>query len=546
MKYYYLSILSFLISLISISGAAQNKKSAQNEVQTIQVTGEFSEALANGKLANEGYNRCMNFLNGWLKYADKSSGLIPRNIRESSDFWNAWDAAADNYPFMVLTSSILSPELFKGKMTNILNAERKLTSRLGALPDTYSFSKKGFKNAVADTSEIIFGAAEYMKDGLIPLTEWLGKSPWSGRMLEMLDDLGKEVRVVKQMKQDIFGKSSVVEVNGDLLQILSRMYWFTGEKKYLIWASEIADYYLNDTNLPTKSLEVLKIRDHGCEIISGLCEIYLAAYYAWPEKRVQWRRPIHEMLDRILEVGRNEDGLFYDAVNPVTGKTISARLADNFGYTYNAYYFIAAIDSTPKYKDAVIKGLSSLNSKYRNHDWENGSCDGYADAIEGGLNLYNREPIPSLKEWLDSEIKVMWNFQKPNGIIEGWHGDGNFARTTVMYCLWKAQGITAMPWKEDLILGAVKSSDGLKVAISSASGWSGKLKFDLPRYSVNMHYPIDYPRINQFQDWFSVKATQKYQVEQSGSKAKTYTGKQLSDGIQLAVKKGDPVYIIVR
>jgi hypothetical protein len=324
------------------------------------------------------------------------------------------------------------------------------------------------------------------------------------------------------------------------------MYWFTGEKKYLIWASEIADYYLNDANLPTKSLEVLKIRDHGCEIISGLCEIYLAAYYAWPEKRDQWRKPIHEMLDRILEVGRNEDGLFYDAVNPVTGKTISARLADNFGYTYNAYYFIAAIDSTPKYKDAVIKGLSSLNSKYRNHDWENGSCDGYADAIEGGLNLYNREPIPSLKEWLDSEIKVMWNFQKPNGIIEGWHGDGNFARTTVMYCLWKAQGITAMPWKEDLILGAVKSSDGLKVAISSASGWSGKLKFDLPRYSVNMHYPIDYPRINQFQDWFSVKATQKYQVEQSGSKAKTYTGKQLSDGIQLAVKKGDPVYIIVR
>jgi hypothetical protein len=535
-----------LIGVLSLISNAQKNNQPLKGSSSFEKSPDFVEALANGKLANEGYNRCMNYLNAWLSHADKSTGLIPRNLKESVDYWNAWDAAADNYPFMVLTASILSPELFKGKMIDMLNTERKLTSRLGALPDTYSFSKKGFKNAVIDTSEIIFGTAEYMKDGLIPLTEWLGKSPWSDRMLEMLDDLGKQVRIVKHMKQDVFGISSVVEVNGDLLQTLSRMYWFTGEKKYLLWAADIADYYLTDEHLPTKALEVLKIRDHGCEIISGLCEIYLAAYYSWPEKRNQWRKPIHEMLDRILEVGRNEDGLFYDAVNPITGKIVTARLADNFGYTFNAYYYMSVLDSTPKYKDAVIKGLSSLNSKYRNHDWESGSCDGYADAIEGGLNLYNREAIPSLKEWLDSEIRVMWNFQKPDGIIEGWHGDGNFARTAIMYCMWKAQGISAVPWKSDLILGAVKSTNGLKIAISSPSDWSGKLKFDVPKYSVNMHYPIDYPRINQFQNWFSVKDTQKYQVEQSGTKMKTFTGKQLSDGIQIGVKKGEPVYINVR
>ena len=509
MKTIRFTLIISLIGTFSLISYAQKNNQPLKESPTFEKSPDFAEALANGKLANEGYNRCMNYLNAWLKVADKNTGLIPRNIRESADYWNAWDAAADNYPFMVLTTSILSPELFKGKMIDMLNAERKLTSRLGALPDTYSFSKKGFKNAVIDTSEIIFGTAEYMKDGLIPLTEWLGKSPWSDRMLEMLDDLGKQVRIVKRMKQDVFGKSSVVEVNGDLLQTLSRMYWFTGEKKYLLWAADIADFYLTDEHLPTKALEVLKIRDHGCEIISGLCEVYLAAYYSWPEKRNQWRKPIHEMLDRILEVGRNEDGLFYDEVNPVTGKVISSRLADNFGYTFNAYYYMSVLDSTPKYKDAVIKGLSSLNAKYRNHDWESGSCDGYADAIEGGLNLYNREMIPSLKDWLDSEIRVMWNFQKPDGMIEGWHGDGNFARTTIMYCMWKAQGISAVPWKSDLILGAVKSADGLKVALSSPSDWSGKLKFDVPKYSVNMHYPIDYPRINQFQNWFSVKENQK-------------------------------------
>ena len=140
----------------------------------------------------------------------------------------------------------------------------------------------------------------------------------------------------------------------------------------------------------------------------------------------------------------------------------------------------------------------------------------------------------------------MWNFQKPDGIIEGWHGDGNFARTTIMYCMWKAQGISAVPWKSDLTLGAVKSTDGLKVALSSPSDWSGKLKFDVPKYSVNMHYPIDYPRINQFQNWFSVKDTQKYQVEQSGTKTKTFTGKQLYEGITIEVKKGEPVYIRIK
>ncbi|MCX5859081.1 MAG: hypothetical protein NT056_04190, partial [Proteobacteria bacterium] len=48
-------------------------------------------------------------------------GCIPfENITDSKDFWNAWDAAADNYPFMVLTSSILMPEFFKGKALDML------------------------------------------------------------------------------------------------------------------------------------------------------------------------------------------------------------------------------------------------------------------------------------------------------------------------------------------------------------------------------------------------------------------------------------------
>ena len=513
-------------------------------IQSQTMDPDFRQAVENGKLVNQGFNRCIAYVNAWMKYADTTTGLIPRNITDSKDFWNAWDAAADNYPFMVLTSSILMPEFFKGKALDMLKTERRLTPRIGKLPDTYSFSKKGFRNSTIDTNQMIFGAAEYMKDGLIPLTEWLGKSPWSKRMLEILDDLPLLTRVAKNINGSWYGSSATVEVNGDLLQVLSRMYWFTGERKYLDWAVEIADNYLNEKQLPTRALDHLRIRDHGCEIISGLCEAYIAAYYAMPEKRNQWKPLVHEMLDRILEVGRNEDGLFYDEVNPQNGKILSARLADNFGYTLNAYWFIAKIDSTPAYRDAVIKALSSLNQKYRNHNWEGGSADGYADAIEGTLNLYNREPIASVREWLDSEIKVMWAMQKPDGMIEGWHGDGNFARTSIMYCLWKTQGIVPLEWDSQLSIGAVQTSTGLKIAVSSPVGWKGKLKFDVPRHSTMMHYPADYPRINQYQEWFVVEDHQSYKCKsnQTGTLNKI-KGKILAKGLEVEVKAGETVFL---
>jgi hypothetical protein len=507
---------------------------------------EFFQAQINGQLANEGFNRCIKYVNAWTLHADSSTGLIPRNIRESKDIWNAWDAAADNYPFMVFTASILMPDFYANEAVNILKTEQELSSRIGRLPDTYSFSKHGFQHKKIDTSQIIFGSAEYMKDGLIPLTEWLGQSPWSDRMLGILDDLPLVVRRADKIKGDWLGNSADVEVNGDLMQVLARMYWFTGKKEYLDRAVEIAGYYLNDEHLPTKALDYLRIRDHGCEIISGLCEVYLASFYANPEKHAEWKPYIHSMLDRILEIGRNADGLFYDGVNPKTGEVIENRAADTYGYTLNACYFVSIIDSVPAYRDAVIKALGSLNEKYRNYDWENGSADGYADAIESALNLYNREPIVSVGQWLDSEIKVLWQKQQADGMVEGWHGDGNFARTTIMYSLWKTQGIVASPWDSTLDIGAVEKGGRLMVALGCSNDWQGILKFDAPRYRNLLHYPFDYPRINQFQQWFTIDPKSEYTINYPEKRKKVnIAGKELIDGFPLKIKKGDHLFIEV-
>lgn len=67
----------------------------------------FKEAADNGKRANEGFRRCMNYTLAWLAEADSTTKLIPRNLKDSRDFWNAYDAAADNYAFMVLTASLM-------------------------------------------------------------------------------------------------------------------------------------------------------------------------------------------------------------------------------------------------------------------------------------------------------------------------------------------------------------------------------------------------------------------------------------------------------
>jgi len=498
----------------------------------------FAKAAENAPLVSEGYDRCLRFVHGWLGLADSVTGLIPRNINDekSRDIWNAKDCAADNYPFMVLTTALLDRDLFDGIMKQMLETETRITSRIGAMPDTWSFSKRNFATEDTVMSEIIFGSAEYIKDGLIPLTEWLGPSKWSSRMVSILDDIWKFAPV-----ETVYGKipSDNPEVNGDMLQSLSRVFWITGEKKYLDWAERLGDYYLLGNNHPTRDFSLLRLRDHGCEIVSGLCELYATVSFADPAKKDQYREPVYTMLDRILETGRNDDGLFYNSIDPVEGVPVNDGIADNFGYTLNGFYTVYLLDSVEKYREPVIKALETLNSKYRNYAWEGTSQDGYADAIEGALNLYVREPVPSAREWIDSETKVLWGKQQPSGIIEGWHGDGNFARTTIMYCLWKTGGAYLIPWKEDLRIGGVLSDSILYLSITSSSDWKGTLMLDIKRHREYMHLPFDWPRINQFPEYFTVEKHRNYRIfTERGKKDQIIKGEDLMKGYPVKIKAG--------
>jgi len=263
-----------------------------------------------------------------------------------------------------------------------------------------------------------------------------------------------------------------------------------------------------------------------------------------PVKKKAYEKPIHEMLDRILEVGRNEDGMFYNKIDPVAGTQKGTGIADTWGYTYNGIYTVYLIDGTKTYRDATLQALSHIH-KYRNYRWEGSSSDGYADSIESALNLYNREPVATAADWINSETRVMWDKQKPDGVIEGWHGDGNFARTTIMYCLWKTQGGSIHPWRDDIMLGAVRKDDALYLSLASKKKWEGTVHLDAPRHKTLMNLPLDWPRINQFPEWFTAEPGRKYVVEDLTEDSQNiYTGKQLHEGFPILLRAGEKRLLI--
>ena len=137
--------------------------------------------------------------------------------------------------------------------------------------------------------------------------------------------------------------------------------------------------------------------------------------------------------------------------------------------------------------------------------------------------------------------------QQPDGIVEGWHGDGNFARTALMYGLWKTQGARLSPWKPSLRLGAVASERESYFVLSAQTDWEGKLIIDAIRHKTILNLPVDYPRINQFPEWFTADSLANYLIMASSPKLSgTYSGAKLLEGIPIKIKEGERFIISIQ
>jgi len=215
---------------------------------------------------------------------------------------------------------------------------------------------------------------------------------------------------------------------------------------------------------------------------------------------------------------------------------LQRRLSDNWGYVYGAVYTHFMVTGEARYRDAVRRVLAGL-PRYRGHDWENGSQDGYADSIESALYLANREPVPEAFDWIETEVKTLLGFQREDGVVEGWHGDGNWARTLLLYAMWKTQGCFLDGWREGVRLGAVREGDRLFVSLEGPAGWTGRLRFDHARHRRVLNFDRNYVRLNEWPEWFTVDENTLYRVRDGSGQDALRLGSELKDGIEVAVPR---------
>ena len=478
-------------------------------------------------------------LHAWLAQADPLTLLLPDRLpggrgtegRPYHRVYTPHNSGADLYPYLILTARITDPEIYHGRMLEMLRNEVRYTTVLDSLPADFDLEK----HVPAQPS--IFGAAEYAKDGLLAVTELLGRTPWFERMRELTRDMMRHCSV-KTRWGPLPGTGA--EINGDALQVLVRLAAMDRDLSWRQWARGIADAYVEEilprsNGLPVEEWDFAtqsgskrcRLRDHGNEAIVGLTLLYaLEAEEQTPYAR-RYEPAIRKMLDQVL-ASANPDGFLYESIDVDSLRPVRDTLSDNWGYVYGAVYAFFQSTGDPSYREATLKVLRAL-PKYLGHNWGSTSFDELADSIEGALYLLAREPVQEAFQWVEKETQRLMSLQRPDGFIERWYGEGNYNRTLLLYVMWKTQGILPDPWTPGLELGAARTNDGLIVFVNRPA----RVRFDFPRHRLVIGFRKNYARLNEFPEWYAVEPNWLYRLRDARGVEQVRLGSELVAGIQL-------------
>ncbi len=472
-----------------------------------------------------------------LAVRDARSGLFRPTGRQ----WNYRDTAADCYPFYVWAAYYTDKEVLDTVMIDVLKAEQRLCNHLDRLPVPYDMDE-GCKN-VTSLDRIIFGASEYAKDGLIPIVEVTGKGyPWYDRLRGLVDDIFAHAPV-----ETPYGTipSTNIEVNGELLQILPRLYAMTRENKYLEWAHRLADYYL----LPGQFVPT-RLSDHGCEIIGGLGLLFAIDSTAAPEKRDQYRPHLEYMFGEILRRGRNSDGIIVGTLEATEGPHDTVGIRDGWGYDYVGFLDYDMALGVRRHHDAIKTALGNLlKPRYRRFNWDHNSRDNVADSVEGGLYLLYRLPTTAGFVWADREIATLLvDHVRADRLWDTHKLEANTVRTVLIHTMLHTRNTIARPWQQGLQLGAAPCGRGICIVMKSGELYEGRIQFDIPRHRLSMGFCQDWPRMNAVPEWFTVEPddAHRYVVTNAASGAATrLTGRSLSEGLSVRVEAGRTLRLTV-
>lgn len=497
----------------------------------------FAKADERVDRAREAAERARRYLDLWLDRIDPATGLFPREDPARPPRWRPADNAADNYPFMVLATALFDHEALDGTIDQVLADETARTTRFNGLVDEYSIARQSFVFPEIDLDRLLFNSAEYAKDGLLPVTDLLDDSPWSDRLVELTDSIWRTANVETR-----FGlvPTHSVEVHGELLQVNCRLYWRTGDPRYLELATRIGDHYLLDQH-PTRVRDHLQLRDHGNEIVGGLSELYFTVSFVDPVRQEQYRRPFHDLLDDIAEHGRNDDGLLYDWMGTPAGDPgeHAVQLSDNWGYVLNAFHTAYLVDGTRRHEDVVLEALEGVQ-RLEDYDWEPPRPhDGLADTIESAIMLQSFLDVSGVELWVDDQMDRMWEIEDEQLLSSIDYLHGNVVRTSLMYLFLLTQGTRLDPWPAGVDLAAVTSGESLFVTVEAERAWEGTLVLDGPRHSTIWGLPRNYPRLNAFPEWFVVDPDATYRLTSAASgTVGRRTGGELLTGVPIAIEGG--------
>ncbi len=121
-------------------------------------------------------------LQAWLKDADPKTGLMPDRLDGEARVATPHNFSADLYPYLILTARLTDPPLYEGRMLEMLRNEVRYMTAAASVPGNLDLRS----GTLGEPS--LFGAGEYAKDGLITVTELLGRTPWFYRMVDMVAD----------------------------------------------------------------------------------------------------------------------------------------------------------------------------------------------------------------------------------------------------------------------------------------------------------------------------------------------------------------------
>ncbi len=533
-----------------IAQALRNRRALLAQRAQSRAEGNAYEiARLNSVLASEAFERAASVTTRWLDRRDQSTGLFPHTLKPGGRVWSYGDAGSDLFPFLGIGTRFLLPDRYD-EILGTLAAERRLTS---GFPVDVSLDT--LLPVDREPEKAMLNAVEYAKDGLLPMLEALGPDPWLRRLAEVMDAVidASEVRTPAGLIP-----SPAAEVNGSALQALARLTWATGDPRYLQMGRQISIAYL-DHALPTTEYipphrwdfmenepigpRRFYLGDHGNEVVAGLVEWHrVETHLGLPEAGAH-RIAINKMLDRLLQKGRTPEGLWFSIIDVPSGKVRDRDLSDNWGYLGQAYLDQARAERDAPGADltmaarfdqasaTMLRAVTTVDF----YQWENGDMDGYADTLESALYLLRYIDDPVAADWIDEQVAVLYGFQHDDGSVTDENIDGNFIRTTMLYGLSLTRGVRLEPWTPSVAIGAAVDGPCLSLHLHSQEVWRGEIVFDVPRHRLHVGLAEDYPRLNQWPEWWTVEPSHRYALTMPEGTLISTEGSKLAAGISISL-----------